>query len=181
MGQREIPEEIRETPIKPSGKGNKRKHDDVALEEQQSWAEVLQGELLEEDDDYDEDPTYEPTKSETDSEEFKSQNDTETDLEFEEKDGIRILREHPCSQENLSGDNPQAVASNSNGQEPPAAANCSDPLAEAADGGNGIPENPVATCGSNTLLQKAVASIVQQPRTDASSNGQDQWVELSDK
>ncbi|XP_038240069.1 uncharacterized protein LOC119848385 isoform X2 [Dermochelys coriacea] len=89
MGQSGIPEEIQKSPVKPSGKGSKRKQDDVALEEHQSWVEILQQELPE--DDEAEDSTYE-TQSETDSEEYRSQNDTETDLEFEEKDGVLVLK-----------------------------------------------------------------------------------------
>lgn len=49
--------EIRKTPVKPCGKGSKRKQDDVALEDQQSWVEVLQEELPEQDDPND--ATYE--------------------------------------------------------------------------------------------------------------------------
>lgn len=51
-----IPAEIREARINPSSKANKRKRDDVALEEQVSWVEVLEGDLLEDDP---EDVTYE--------------------------------------------------------------------------------------------------------------------------
>ncbi|KAG6934814.1 hypothetical protein G0U57_016225, partial [Chelydra serpentina] len=57
MGQSGVPEEIQKSPVKPSGKGSKRKQDDVALEEHQSWVEVLQQELPEEDEA--EDSTYE--------------------------------------------------------------------------------------------------------------------------
>ncbi|EMP25745.1 hypothetical protein UY3_17186 [Chelonia mydas] len=147
MGQSRIPEEIRKSPVKPSGKGSKRKQDDVALEEHQSWVEILQQELPEEDEA--EDSTYEvpelpgpsrllqkekwwlanrqlsfqsremgqkywhdeccstdcsrfhvnhQTQSETDSEEYRSQNDTETDLEFEEKDGVLVLKASPSLQ-----------------------------------------------------------------------------------
>ncbi|KGL74816.1 hypothetical protein N309_07270, partial [Tinamus guttatus] len=48
--------EIREALINPSNKGNKRKRDDVALEEQESWVVVLEKDLLEDDS---EDVTYE--------------------------------------------------------------------------------------------------------------------------
>ncbi|KFQ33976.1 hypothetical protein N331_03896, partial [Merops nubicus] len=51
-----IPAEIREALINPFNKANKRKRDDVALEEQESWLVVLERELLEDDS---EDPTYE--------------------------------------------------------------------------------------------------------------------------
>ncbi|CAM4712677.1 unnamed protein product [Caretta caretta] len=109
MGQSGIPEEIQKSPVKPSGKGSKRKQDDVALEEHQSWVEILQQELPEEDEA--EDPTYEQTQSETDSEEYRSQNDTETDLEFEEKDGVLVLKASPSLQGTLDGENMLAAAS----------------------------------------------------------------------
>ncbi|KFV74084.1 hypothetical protein N308_15659, partial [Struthio camelus australis] len=48
--------EIRETLINPSSKANKRKRDDVALEEQESWVVVLEKDLPEDDS---EDVTYE--------------------------------------------------------------------------------------------------------------------------
>ncbi|XP_067413960.1 uncharacterized protein [Emydura macquarii macquarii] len=131
MGQSVIPEEIQKTPINPSGKGSKRKQDDVALEEHQSWVEVLQGELSEEDEA--EDPTYEPSQSEVDSEEYRSQNDTETDLEFEERDGVLVLKESP----NLPGENALAAASRNA------------PEQQAASGSNGgeAPEQQAAASG----------------------------------
>ncbi|KAI6072225.1 Ww domain-binding protein 11-like protein [Aix galericulata] len=90
-----MPKEIREALINSSSKANKRKQDDVALEEQVSWVVVLEGDLLEDDH---EDVTYEPSDLETDSEEYKSQNDTETDLEFEEQNGIVMLKESSALQ-----------------------------------------------------------------------------------
>lgn len=51
-----IPAEIREALINPSSKANKRKRDDVALEEQVSWVVVLERDLPEDDP---EDVTYE--------------------------------------------------------------------------------------------------------------------------
>ncbi|KFZ54319.1 hypothetical protein N321_05285, partial [Antrostomus carolinensis] len=51
-----IPAEIREALINPSTKGNKRKRDDIALEEHESWLVVLERELPEDDC---EDLTYE--------------------------------------------------------------------------------------------------------------------------
>ncbi|XP_040983753.1 uncharacterized protein LOC121233699 [Aquila chrysaetos chrysaetos] len=89
-GQSNMPKEIREALINPSNKANKRKRDDVALEEQESWLVVLERDLPEDDP---EDMTYEPSDVETDSEEYKSQNDTEADLELEEQDGISMLKE----------------------------------------------------------------------------------------
>ncbi|KFQ94362.1 hypothetical protein Y956_16371, partial [Nipponia nippon] len=44
-----IPAEIREALINPSSKANKRKRDDVALEEQESWLVVLERDLPEDD------------------------------------------------------------------------------------------------------------------------------------
>ncbi|KAM6463989.1 uncharacterized protein PHA67_010848 isoform 1-T1 [Liasis olivaceus] len=95
MCQSVVLEETLKSPVRPSMKGNKRKQEDLALEEYQCWIETFLKELP--DDDEPEDLTYEPTKSETDSEEYKSQNNTETDLEYEEKDGLLMLKEDPVS------------------------------------------------------------------------------------
>ncbi|XP_054038306.1 uncharacterized protein LOC128900811 [Rissa tridactyla] len=89
-GHSNVPKEIREGGISPSKKANKRKRDDVALEEQESLLVVLERDLPEHDSD---DPTYEFLEVETDSEEYQSQNDTETDLEFEEQDGTIMLKD----------------------------------------------------------------------------------------
>ncbi|KAM6040160.1 uncharacterized protein LJ206_020299 [Theristicus caerulescens] len=89
-GQSNMPKEIREALINPSSKANKRKRDDVALEEQESWLVVLERDLPEDDP---EDTAYEPSDVETDSEEYKSQNDTEADLELEEQDETIMLKE----------------------------------------------------------------------------------------
>ncbi|KFO09123.1 hypothetical protein N312_13434, partial [Balearica regulorum gibbericeps] len=51
-----IPTEIREALINPSNKANKRKRDDVSLEEQESWLVILEKDLPEDDS---EDLTYE--------------------------------------------------------------------------------------------------------------------------
>ncbi|KAL4000079.1 hemoglobin subunit epsilon [Sarotherodon galilaeus] len=83
--------EIRVSPAKPCGKGSKRKQDDVDeeeeeddVEEQQTWVEALSQELAD-DDGPEVDPDYEPTSVETESEEYRSHNDTESDLEVSEK------------------------------------------------------------------------------------------------
>ncbi|CAI5639238.1 oogenesis-related isoform X2 [Oreochromis niloticus] len=83
--------EIRVSPAKPCGKGSKRKQDDVeedddddVEEEQQTWVEALSQELAD-DDGPEVDPDYEPTSVETESEEYRSHNDTESDLEVSEK------------------------------------------------------------------------------------------------
>ncbi|XP_042333779.1 uncharacterized protein LOC121936064 isoform X2 [Sceloporus undulatus] len=103
-----IPKETLNMSVNPSGKGSKRKQDDVLLEEHQCWVETLLQELPEEDDP--EDSTYEPTKSETDSEEYKSHNSTETDLEFEEKNGMLMLKERPTLQEAPNNEDELAIA-----------------------------------------------------------------------
>ncbi|XP_064590347.1 uncharacterized protein LOC135458860 isoform X2 [Zonotrichia leucophrys gambelii] len=72
--------EIQEAPINPTSKASKRKRDDVALEQQESWFEVLERDLPEDDP---EDFSYEPSELESDSEEYQTQNDT--DLELEEQ------------------------------------------------------------------------------------------------
>ncbi|XP_064493588.1 uncharacterized protein LOC135403454 [Pseudopipra pipra] len=87
-GQGNQPREILEAPINPSSKASKRKRDDVALEEQESWFVVLERDLPEDDS---EDLTYEPSDEESDSEEYRSHNDTEAELKLEEQDGITVM------------------------------------------------------------------------------------------
>nr|XP_033812549.1 uncharacterized protein DDB_G0290685-like isoform X3 [Geotrypetes seraphini] len=99
IGECDAPEEVRKSPLKPLGKGSKRKQDDVDLEDQHSWIEVLEKDLPEEDEEDEEDGTYEPSKSESDSEEQRSKNDTESDLEFEEKNGVVLLKESQYSED----------------------------------------------------------------------------------
>ncbi|XP_032658350.2 uncharacterized protein LOC116837762 [Chelonoidis abingdonii] len=181
MGQSRIPEEIRKSPVKPSGKGSKRKQDDVALEEQQSWVEILQQELPEEDEA--EDSTYEPTRSETDSEEYRSQNDTETDLEFEEKDGVLVLKESPSLQE--SGENMLAAASsNTLEQQAAASGGGGDALEQQATasggGGDALEQQAAASCGGGEALEQQVAANGgggdMQEQQAAASGGD--WVEV---
>ncbi|KAK7137065.1 hypothetical protein R3I93_017206 [Phoxinus phoxinus] len=83
--------EVRCSPTKPCGKGSKRKQDDLDEEEvdQQSWVEALTQELAEED--HEVDPDYEPSGVETDSEEYRSHNDTESDLEIEK--GVVVIKD----------------------------------------------------------------------------------------
>ncbi|KAK2906997.1 hypothetical protein Q8A67_005982 [Cirrhinus molitorella] len=84
--------EVRCSPTKPCGKGSKRKQDDLDEEEeveQQSWVEALNQELAEED--HAADPDYEPSAVETDSEEYRSHNDTESDLEIEK--GVVVIKD----------------------------------------------------------------------------------------
>ncbi|KAM8986760.1 uncharacterized protein PRD47_018250 isoform 2-T2 [Ara ararauna] len=88
--QSNVPKEIQETLINSSNKANKRKWDDVNREEEESLLVELEGDLLEDDS---KDLTYKSSDVETDSEEYESQNDTEVDLEFEEQDGIVMLKE----------------------------------------------------------------------------------------
>ncbi|XP_040197835.1 uncharacterized protein LOC120930723 [Rana temporaria] len=85
--------EIRKSPLKPHGKGSKRKQDDIEVEEEyHSWVTFMAEDLP--DEDQEDDPTYEPSKfSNSDSEENRSKNDTESDLEVEEKDGMLMLKE----------------------------------------------------------------------------------------
>ncbi|TTK63261.1 hypothetical protein Baya_15652 [Bagarius yarrelli] len=84
--------EVRCSPTKPCGKGSKRKQDDLDEDEeveQQSWVEALNQELTDEDPSAD--PDYEPTAVETDSEEYRSRNDTESDLEVEK--GVVVIQD----------------------------------------------------------------------------------------
>ncbi|XP_030640167.1 oogenesis-related [Chanos chanos] len=82
------------SPTKPCGKGSKRKQDDIDEEdeepqEQQSWVEALNQELA--DEDQTADPDYEPTTIETDSEEYRTHNDTESDLEIDK--GVAVIKD----------------------------------------------------------------------------------------
>ncbi|XP_077111483.1 uncharacterized protein LOC143767199 [Ranitomeya variabilis] len=100
-------DDIRKSPLKPYGKGSKRKQDDLDMEEQHSWVALMSEDLP--DEDQDDDPTYEPSISESDSEENKSKNDTESDLEVEEKNGVMMLKEaaQPSISESHSEENKQ--------------------------------------------------------------------------
>ncbi|XP_040179128.1 uncharacterized protein LOC120913323 [Rana temporaria] len=93
IGNAEVSDEIRKSPLKPHGKGSKRKQDDIEVEEEyHSWVTFMAEDLP--DEDQEDDPTYEPSKfSNSDSEENRSKNDTESDLEVEEKDGMFMLKE----------------------------------------------------------------------------------------
>ncbi|XP_016382629.1 uncharacterized protein LOC107719657 isoform X1 [Sinocyclocheilus rhinocerous] len=84
--------EVRCSPTKPCGKGSKRKQDDLDEEEeveQHSWVEALNQELAEED--HAADPDFEPSVVESDSEEYRSHNDTESDLEIEK--GVVVIKD----------------------------------------------------------------------------------------
>ncbi|XP_054459344.1 oogenesis-related [Anoplopoma fimbria] len=79
--------EIRVSPTKPCGKGSKRKQDELDEdedEENQTWVEALNQELAD-DEDPEEDPDYEPSTLETESEsdEYRSHNNTESDVEVQ--------------------------------------------------------------------------------------------------
>ncbi|KAJ8278875.1 hypothetical protein COCON_G00059410 [Conger conger] len=96
--------EVRSSPTKPSGKGSKRKQDDVDEDEDnneegqplQSWVEVLNQEMGEEEDNQ-ADPDYEPSSvGETDSEEYHEHNDTESDIEVQEANGYREIKDLPA-------------------------------------------------------------------------------------
>ncbi|XP_047443613.1 oogenesis-related [Mugil cephalus] len=87
---RTLSPEIRVSPTKPCGKGSKRKQDDLdedEEEEHQTWVEALSQELA--DEGPEEDPDYEPSTIETESEEYRSHNNTESDIEVPGK-GIVI-------------------------------------------------------------------------------------------
>ncbi|XP_038019401.1 uncharacterized protein LOC119712370 [Motacilla alba alba] len=85
-GQSNMSKEIQEAPINPASKASKRKRDDVALEQQESWFVVLERDLPEDDP---EDLSYEPSELESDSDEYQTHNDTE--LELEEQGGLTVL------------------------------------------------------------------------------------------
>uniref|UniRef100_A0A8C5M5H9 Uncharacterized protein n=1 Tax=Leptobrachium leishanense TaxID=445787 RepID=A0A8C5M5H9_9ANUR len=99
IGQASGLEDIKKSPLKPCGKGSKRKQDDLDLEEQHSWVTFMNEDLP---DDEPDDPTYEPSNSDTDSEEQHSKNDTESDIEIEERDGVTMLKESIDKEDHLS-------------------------------------------------------------------------------
>ncbi|XP_075046085.1 uncharacterized protein LOC142106927 [Mixophyes fleayi] len=117
IGNTAASDDVRKSPLKPCGKGSKRKQDDLDMEEQHSWVTFLTEDLS--DEDHVDDPTYEPSNSETDSEENKSKNDTESDLEVEEKDGIVMLKEAtqdtPGNEEQING--PESKGTKPDGEE----------------------------------------------------------------
>ncbi|XP_074523744.1 oogenesis-related [Halichoeres trimaculatus] len=90
---RSLSPEIRVSPTKPCGKGSKRKQDELDEEEDEeehpTWVEALTQELADEDAP-EEDPDYEPSTVETESEEYRSHNNTESDLEVQEKGEVII-------------------------------------------------------------------------------------------
>ncbi|XP_076581999.1 oogenesis-related [Chaetodon auriga] len=92
---RSLSPEIRVSPTKPCGKGSKRKQDELdedEEEEHQTWVEALTQELADDDDGPEEDPDYEPSTVETESEEYRSHNNTESDIEIQEK-GVVVIED----------------------------------------------------------------------------------------
>ncbi|KAJ3599078.1 hypothetical protein NHX12_033041 [Muraenolepis orangiensis] len=94
--------EIRICPTQQSGKGNKRKQDELDDEEagQQTWVDALHQELVS-DEESDEDPDYQPSNEEMDSEEYRLRNDTESDFEFNEQ-GVVIINEVDVPQASMA-------------------------------------------------------------------------------
>lgn len=111
MGITKVPDDIRQSPTKPHGKGSKRKQDETESsdEEQYTLVEFIKAELPEEDED---DPSYEPSTSKSNLDSEQSKNDTESDLEVEEKDGMLQLKEHPTTI-------PEPIKSNLDSEEKP--------------------------------------------------------------
>ncbi|XP_056368317.1 uncharacterized protein LOC130264290 [Oenanthe melanoleuca] len=152
-GQSSAPREIREAPINPDSKGSKRKRDDVALEQHESWLVVLERDWPEEDS---EDPTYEPSEVETDSEEYQSQNDT--DLELEEQGELPVL-EPSAAQGSVLPPEPaaEAPAVASGGEEAPAVASGGEEAPAVASGGE---EAPAVASGGDISKQEADTTCV---------------------
>ncbi|XP_062485443.1 uncharacterized protein LOC134169169 isoform X2 [Pezoporus occidentalis] len=148
-GQSNVPKEIQEALIN-SNKASKRKRDDLDREEEESLLVELEKDLLEDDSD---DLTYKPSDVETDSDEYETQNDTEADLEFEEQDGIVMLKESLDLQvENIKpahvNDTPELPAAGTDpGPEDPAVSNSKED-APTVDSGNGNTQKPQADVSS---------------------------------
>ncbi|KAK4808028.1 hypothetical protein QYF61_017048 [Mycteria americana] len=159
-GQSNVPKEIREALINPSNKANKRKRDDVALEEQESWLVILERDLPEDDS---EDITYGSSEVETDSEEYKSQNDTEADLEFEEQDGTIMLKDSSDIQvEDLQpagvSDTPELLAANMELRpEDPAGSSSGEDALDVASGDGDAQESEADVSSGDGSEQKADA------------------------
>ncbi|XP_065555805.1 uncharacterized protein LOC136024418 isoform X2 [Lathamus discolor] len=148
-GQSNVPKEIQEALINSSNKASKRKRDDLDREEEESLLVELEKDLLEDDS---EDLTYKPSDVETDSEEYETQNDTEADLEFEEQDGIVILKESLDLQvENIRpadvNNTPELLAaSTESGPEDPAVSSSEDaPTVDSSDGDIRKPQADVSS------------------------------------
>ncbi|XP_029466829.1 proline-, glutamic acid- and leucine-rich protein 1-like isoform X2 [Rhinatrema bivittatum] len=165
IGGSAAPEEVKQSPLNPWGKGCKRKQEDVDLEEQQSWIEALEEDLPEEDE---ADTTYEPSKSETDSEEHRSKNETESDLEFEEKDGLLMLKE---SLKTAGAEEPEApeTSAQEQAEEPEVLGTCAQEQAEE-------PEVP-GTCAQEPEVPETSAreqgEEPEVPETSAREQGEE--------
>uniref|UniRef100_A0A803W8J0 Uncharacterized protein n=1 Tax=Ficedula albicollis TaxID=59894 RepID=A0A803W8J0_FICAL len=149
-GQSNVPEEIREAPIHPDSKASKRKRDDVALEQQESWLVVLERDWPEDDS---EDLTYEPSEVETDSEEYQSQNDT--DLELEEQGEAAVL-EPSAAQGSVLPPEPAA--------EDPAVASSGE---EAPDVASGDAQKPQADGSSEDISKQEADTTCVTPQEDS--------------
>uniref|UniRef100_UPI0037E80CFF oogenesis-related n=1 Tax=Semicossyphus pulcher TaxID=241346 RepID=UPI0037E80CFF len=93
---RSLSPEIRVSPTKPCGKGSKRKQDELDEDEEEddehpTWVEALTQEIADEDAP-EEDPDYEPSTVETDSEEYRSHNNTESEIEVQSK-GVVVIED----------------------------------------------------------------------------------------
>ncbi|XP_058018551.1 uncharacterized protein LOC131187850 [Ahaetulla prasina] len=169
-------EETLKLPAAPSMRGSKRKkEDDDVLDEPQCWIETILKDLPDNDDS--EDPTYEPTKSETDSEEYKSENDTEGDLEYEEKDGLVILKEDPISPEGQNGED--------TAEETPRTVDAGEEVASRTSGDDHkYPEHCLLTnrgiCSLKSLESTEImAASIQGSETVDSNDSEDVWTEAS--
>ncbi|XP_034298407.2 uncharacterized protein LOC117680053 isoform X2 [Pantherophis guttatus] len=169
-------EETLKSPVTPSMRGSKRKkEEDAVLDEPQCWIETILKDLPDNDDS--EDTTYEPTKSETDSEEYKSQNDTEGDLEYEEKDGLVMLKEDPIS----TGQNGEGTT-----EETPQTADVREELVASRTSGDDhkYPEHCLLTsrgiCSLKSLESTEImATSIQGSDTVDSNDSEDVWTEVS--
>ncbi|KAL8177749.1 UNVERIFIED_CONTAM: hypothetical protein K2H54_017928 [Gekko kuhli] len=171
-----IPEEIKEMLINPSCQDSQRNQANLTQEEKQCWVEAIQG--IQPDEDDPEDSTYEPTTSEYESDDYNSQNDTEVDLETEEKDGVVALKEQPNQQDELRGHaEPQELEekelhSPGDGSEHPG---------NTAASSSGQGQASGSQEGMATQIQEGVECrpAPEGHDTSLSSDSQEQWVDLS--
>ncbi|XP_070588628.1 uncharacterized protein [Erythrolamprus reginae] len=171
-------EETLTSPVSPSIRRSKRKkEEDVVLDEPRCWIETILKDLPDNEDS--EDPSFEPSKSEseTDSEEYKSQNDTEGDLEYEEKDGLVMLKEDPSlpgqTGEGTAAEAPQTADAREKLETPPTSGDDDKYPAHCL-----LTNNAICSLKSLRSTDIMIASI-QDNNTVDSNDSEDVWTKVS--
>uniref|UniRef100_A0ACB8F1B5 Uncharacterized protein n=1 Tax=Sphaerodactylus townsendi TaxID=933632 RepID=A0ACB8F1B5_9SAUR len=184
-----ISQEVGKLPVNPSPQGSKKKQPDLGQEvkpdlgqevkpdlgqeAEQSWVKAIQGALPDEDDP--EDSTYEPTVSESETDEYESQNDIETDLEIDEKNGLVTLKEQPTQQVAQNG---AAEAREPEGRESRSSGDGSEHPDNTAASSSGQDETLTGqAAGMATPNQEVMGNrpAPEGPALVLSSDSQEQW------